>query len=105
MSTSGSADRIDRIFRALASRQRREIIGLLAAGGGPDACCVGEEMCGCDLATKLGIGAPTVSHHMKVLVDAGLVSAEKRGAWVFYRLVPETVQALAGELMSMARCR
>ncbi len=46
-------------------------------------------MCACVFSDRLGLGAPTVSHHMKALVDAGLVSAEKRGLWVYYRLRPE----------------
>ena len=78
---------------------------LLAAGAGTGECCAGEEVCACDLAAKLGLGAPTVSHHMKALIDAELVTADKRGAWVYYRMVPETVKALAGELMGMAGCR
>ena len=100
------ADRIELVFRALASKPRREIIRLLATGGGedPGECCSAPEVCACVFAEKLGIGAPTVSHHMKALIEAGLVSAEKRGLWVYYRLVPETVQAVANELLSLAGC-
>jgi len=100
------ADRIELVFRALASKPRREIIRLLATGGGEDAgeCCSASEVCACVFAEKLGIGAPTVSHHMKALIEAGLVTAEKRGLWVYYRLVPETVQAVANELLSLAGC-
>jgi ArsR family transcriptional regulator, arsenate/arsenite/antimonite-responsive transcriptional repressor len=99
-------DRTDRVFRALASRPRREILMLLATGGGRDdaRCCSDEEVCACVFAEKLGLGAPTVSHHMKALVDAGLVAAEKRGLWVYYRLRPEAVQAVAQELLVLAGC-
>jgi ArsR family transcriptional regulator len=99
------ADRIELVFRALASKPRREIIRLLATGGGEGGeCCSATEVCACVFADKLGIGAPTVSHHMKALIEAGLVTAEKRGLWVYYRLVPETVQAVANELLSLAGC-
>ena len=55
-------------------------------------------MCACVFADKLGLGAPTVSHHMKTLIEAGLVTARKRGLWVYYRLVPEAFEPLADEL-------
>ena len=85
-------DRTDLIFKALASGVRREIITILATSSGPDTerCC-GDEVCACTFTERLGLGAPTVSHHMKTLLDAGLVTAEKRGLWVYYRLAPERV--------------
>lgn len=58
----------------------------------------GGGVCGCDFETVLGLAQPTVSHHLKVLVDAGLVTGEKRGRWVFYRLVPEAFVELQREL-------
>jgi ArsR family transcriptional regulator len=99
-------ERTDLIFKALAARPRREILNLLATGVGADGeqCCSPDEVCACDLVEKLGIGAPTVSHHMKMLVDAGLVSSEKRGLWVHYRLEPHAVRHLVGVLSSMAGC-
>jgi ArsR family transcriptional regulator len=54
------------------------------------SCCSREEgVCGCDLETFLGFKQPTISHHMKLLEQAGFVSAEKRGRWVFYELLSE----------------
>jgi ArsR family transcriptional regulator len=98
-------ERTDLIFKALASAPRRKILNLLATGAGADGrCCSTDEVCACDLVEKLGIGAPTVSHHMKMLVDAGLVSAEKRGLWVHYRLEPDAIQHLVGVLNAMAGC-
>jgi ArsR family transcriptional regulator len=99
-------DRTDLVFRALASKPRREILRLLATGeGAKDArCCSSDAVCACVFAEKLDLSAPTVSHHMKSLVDAGLVSAEKRGQWVYYRLRTDTVDAIASELMSLAGC-
>jgi ArsR family transcriptional regulator len=105
MATSGS-DHIDLVFRALAAKPRREIIRLLATGAGADdaRCCSADEVCACVLAEKLGLGAPTVSHHMKALAEAGLVSVEKRGHWVYYRLRTDTVESIAREIMAMAGC-
>jgi ArsR family transcriptional regulator len=52
------------------------------------------EACVCNLVEPLGLSQPTVSHHLKVLTDAGLLARERRGTWMFYRLVPERVEAL-----------
>lgn len=96
----------DLVFKALSSKPRREILRLLATGGAQDdqRCCSPDEVCACVFAEKLGLGAPTVSHHMKALIEAGLVSAEKRGSWVYYRLRLDTVQRVAAELMTLAGC-
>jgi ArsR family transcriptional regulator len=104
--TATKPDQLELVFRALSSAPRREILRLLATGGGePDAeCCSAAEVCACVFADKLGIGAPTVSHHMKALIEADLVTSEKRGQWVYYRLVPETVRAVAQELLSLVGC-
>lgn len=103
---SPDEDLIDAMFKALASRPRREILVLLATGAGAsdDRCCAADEVCACVFAEKLGLGAPTVSHHMKSLIDAQLVSAEKRGQWVYYRLRPESIQRLVLELNRLAGC-
>jgi ArsR family transcriptional regulator, arsenate/arsenite/antimonite-responsive transcriptional repressor len=104
--TAAESDRLELAFRALASAPRREIIRILATGGGESGseCCSAMEVCACVFAEKLGIGAPTVSHHMKALIEAGLVTSEKRGQWVYYRLVPTNVQGVAEELLSLAGC-
>lgn len=96
----------DLIFKALAAKPRREILALLAtgAGEGDPRCCSADEVCACVFAEKLGLGAPTVSHHMKALIDAGLVSSEKRGSWVYYRLRLDTVQQVAKRLLTLAGC-
>ena len=87
-------DRVDVIFRALASRPRREILRLLASGEGAEdeRCCGSGAVCACVFSERLGIGAPTVSHHMKALLEAGLITAEKRGLWVYYQLPPRRVR-------------
>ena len=86
----------DLLFKALASGVRREIIRTLAtsACAGTDRCCA-DEVCACTFSEQLGLGAPTVSHHMRILQDAGLVVAEKRGLWVYYRLAPRALDDMA----------
>lgn len=98
-------DRIDLIFKALASKPRRDILMLLATGGGADAarCCTAEEVCACVFAEKLGLGAPTISHHMKALIDAGLITSSKRGLWVYYRLVPAAFAPVLEQALLLTR--
>lgn len=87
------SERTDRLFRALASAPRREILRMLATGDGaePGSCCGQHDVCACTFSERLGLGAPTVSHHMRVLKEAGLVVGEKRGLWVYYRLEPDAM--------------
>ena len=79
-------------FQVLADPQRLRLLSLIA--NCPDA-----EACGCDLTQPLGLSQPTVSHHLKVLHDAGLVDRERRGRWVFYRARPERLGALRDALL------
>jgi ArsR family transcriptional regulator len=72
-------------FKALADPARVTILNQLA-------CC--DEACVCNLVDALEIGQPTVSHHLKVLREAGLVEATRKGTWAYYRLVPGAVDAL-----------
>ena len=51
-------------------------------------------MCVCDLTAAFDLSQPTISHHLKILRDAGLVEAERRGTWAYYRLVPDAIDAL-----------
>lgn len=75
------------IFKALGDETRWQIIAFLLQP--VQTCCAREEgVCACDFETILGLSQPTVSHHMKLLVQAGLVVAEKRGRWVYYDLNP-----------------
>ena len=57
----------------------------------------------CDLIGPVGLSQPTVSHHLKVLTDAGLLEREQRGKWAYYKLVPDTLNALAGLIASPSR--
>lgn len=78
-------------LRALAEPARLRLLSLLAAHEGGEACV-------CELTGPLGLSQPTVSHHLKVLLDAGLVSRDKRGVWAYYRLVDDALASLAALL-------
>ncbi|MBI5088975.1 MAG: winged helix-turn-helix transcriptional regulator [Actinobacteria bacterium] len=77
-------------FAALADPIRLRLLSFIASSSG--------EVCACDLVEPSGRSQPTVSHHMKILVDAGLVTREKRGLWVWYRAVPSRLDALRAVL-------
>ena len=78
-------------FAALADPIRLRLLSYIAASGE-------DEVCACNLVEPSGRSQPTVSHHMKILVDAGLIEREKRGLWVWYRLVPSRLDALRSVL-------
>ena len=78
-------------FAALADPIRLRLLSLVAS-------TKSEEVCACELVEPSGRSQSTVSHHMKILVDAGLVSREKRGLWVWYRVVPSRLEALRAAL-------
>jgi ArsR family transcriptional regulator len=88
---SETAERLARVFRALGDRHRVRLLSLIAASEGGEACI-------CDLTAPVGLAQPTVSHHMKLLVDAGLVTREQRGKWAYYRIAPETAAPLGDML-------
>ena len=77
-------------FKVLADPARLRLFSLIASSGG--------EVCACDLVEPLGRSQPTVSHHLSVLHDAGLVEREKRGRWVWYRAVPARLAVLRDAL-------
>ena len=79
-------EELARRFKALADPARVAIVNRLAGQG---------EVCVCELKGLLGLSQPTVSHHLRVLREARLVEARRQGTWAYYRLVPETVEALA----------
>ena len=81
------AETVADAFKALADPVRLRLLSMIAAA--PSG-----EVCACDLTAPVGKSQPTVSHHLKVLREAGLVSSEKRGTWVHYRAVPERLAAL-----------
>jgi ArsR family transcriptional regulator len=74
-------------FKAIADPGRLRLLSFIAAQRNAEACV-------CHLIEPLGLSQPTVSHHLKVLTEAGLLERERRGTWMFYRLVPARVEAL-----------
>lgn len=84
-------------FKALSDPARLKILDFLLE---PDrSCCTHEEgVCACDVEGVLGLSQPTVSHHMKLLAQAGFITAEKRGRWAFYTINPDAFRVLAGSL-------
>jgi ArsR family transcriptional regulator len=74
-------------FKALADPVRLQLLNLIATADGGEACA-------CDLVEPVGKSQPTVSHHLKVLREAGLVEGEKRGTWIWYSVVPSRLEDL-----------
>lgn len=81
------AEELASAFRAIADPARLRLLSLIAAQ--PDG-----EACVCNLLKPLGLSQPTVSHHLKVLFDAGLLGRDKRGSWVYYRVLPDRMAEL-----------
>jgi ArsR family transcriptional regulator, arsenate/arsenite/antimonite-responsive transcriptional repressor len=82
-------------FKALADPARLRLISLVATHADQEACV-------CDLTEPLGLSQPTVSHHLKLLVEAGILTREQRGKWAYYKLVPATLDTLAGLIAPLA---
>jgi ArsR family transcriptional regulator len=85
------AEVIARSFAALADPIRLRLLSHIASAGG-------DEVCACDLVELVDRSQPTISHHMKILFDAGLITREKRGLWVWYRIVPRRLDTLRAVL-------
>jgi ArsR family transcriptional regulator len=85
------ADELAQAFAALADPVRLRLLSFIAAAG---------EVCSCDLLVPLGRSQPTVSHHTKILADAGLIAGEKRGRWVWWSIVPARVADVRAALGS-----
>ena len=83
------ADDLARVFAALGDPVRLRLLSLVADAG---------EVCSCDLQVPLGKAQPTVSHHTRILAEAGLIVGEKRGRWVWWRIVPDRVDDLRDAL-------
>ncbi len=82
-----SAEQMASLVKAVADPARLQLLALIRSAPKGEACV-------CDLTEPLGLSQPTVSHHLKMLVDVGLISREKRGTWAWYALVPERLKDL-----------
>jgi ArsR family transcriptional regulator len=92
----GDADELAQTFAALADPVRLRLLSLIASAG---------EICACELLAPLERSQPTISHHTKVLADAGLVVGVKRGRWVWWSIVPERLAQVRDALRSEAPAR
>ena len=85
------AQRFAQLLKAVAEPTRLRLVSLIAAQENKEACV-------CDLTGPVGLGQPTVSHHLKILVDAGILHREKRGVWAYYSIVPGALERAAAVL-------
>ncbi len=89
--TAAQAADLAQLLKALADPTRLRLVSMVA--GHEDG-----EVCVCELTEPLGLTQPTISHHLKVLIDAGILTRDKRGVWAYYALVPGALDALAAVL-------
>lgn len=89
--TSAGAQQLAAMFKAVSDPVRLRLLSLIASHAGG-------EVCVCDLTEAFDLTQPTVSHHLKVLRSAGLIDRQRRGTWVYYWVVPEVFEQLAGPL-------
>ncbi|MFK0014428.1 ArsR/SmtB family transcription factor [Streptomyces sp. NPDC091027] len=80
-----------KVFKALGDPVRLRLLSMIASRDGG-------EICVCDLTPAFDLSQPTISHHLKQLRQAGLIDSERRGTWVYYRLLPEAVERLGAVL-------
>ncbi|MFC9237236.1 ArsR/SmtB family transcription factor [Streptomyces decoyicus] len=91
----GQAVELAKVFKALGDPVRLRLLSMIASRAGG-------EVCVCDLTPAFDLSQPTISHHLKLLRQAGLIDCERRGTWVYYWLLPEMTDRLAGILMRPA---
>lgn len=87
----GQAEELAKVFKALGDPVRLRLLSMIASRAGG-------EVCVCDLTPAFDLSQPTISHHLKLLRQAGLIDCERRGTWVYYWLLPEMTDRLAGIL-------
>ncbi len=89
--TQDWAGDLARMFKALGDPVRLRLLSMVASHDGGEACV-------CDLTPAFDLSQPTISHHLKVLREAGLMECERRGTWVYYRVVPDALVQLSAVL-------
>ncbi len=90
--TGDEAAELARVFKAVGDPVRLRLLSLIAAHAGGEACV-------CDLTGAFALSGPTISHHLKVLREAGLIAGERRGTWVYYRVQPDALRQLSAVLV------
>jgi ArsR family transcriptional regulator len=90
--TDAQAASLARVFKALADPVRLRLLSMITGAEGGEACV-------CELAVGFDVSGPTISHHLKVLREAGLIAGERRGTWIYYRAVPGALRAASDALV------
>ncbi len=90
--SAGQADVLARRFKALGDPVRLRLLSMIASHEGGEACV-------CELTVGFEVSGPTISHHLKVLREAGLIDGERRGTWIYYRALPDALTALSEALL------
>ncbi|CRK52014.1 putative arsenic resistance operon repressor ArsR [Rhodococcus sp. RD6.2] len=91
--TEDWAGDLARMFKALGDPVRLRLLSLVASHAGGEACV-------CDISRSFDLSQPTISHHLKVLREAGLLDCERRGTWVYYWVIPSALQQLSAVLLT-----
>ncbi|MEV4049893.1 metalloregulator ArsR/SmtB family transcription factor [Amycolatopsis sp. NPDC049688] len=89
--TQDQAVELSHLFKAMADPVRLRLLSLIASHDGGEACV-------CDLTDAFDLTGPTISHHLKVLRESGLITGDRRGTWVYYRVHPEVLARLSAVL-------
>ena len=90
--SAAEADGLARVFKALADPVRLRLLSMITAAEGGEACV-------CELTVGFDVSGPTISHHLKVLREAGLIEGDRRGTWIYYRAVPGALDAASAALV------
>ena len=90
--SSGQAVELSRVFKSMGDPVRLRLLSLIASHEGGEACV-------CDLTEVFDLTGPTISHHLKVLREAGLIVGERRGTWIFYRVLPDALRRASDVLL------
>ena len=93
MLATAEAERLAGLLKAVADPTRLRLLSLVAGAGDGEACI-------CDLTAPVGLSQPTVSHHMRILVEAGLLTRDQRGKWAYYRLVDGALETLSSAMLT-----
>ncbi|QUH04247.1 helix-turn-helix transcriptional regulator [Saccharopolyspora erythraea] len=90
--TAEQSAELARVFKAIGEPVRLRLLSLIASHAGGEACV-------CDLTGAFELSGPTISHHLKVLRETGVIEGERRGTWIYYRVRPETLRAVSSVLV------
>ncbi len=89
--SQAQAAALARLFKTLADPVRLRLLSMIAGAEGGEACV-------CQLTVGFDVSGPTISHHLKVLREAGLIEGDRRGTWIYYRVLPQALEAASAAL-------